>query len=109
MSVVGAEIGVKKAMNDRMLVAFNFVGGTDSQDLAFVHHLDPVGDAESEITIVSDHDGSYLDPLFEGQDFLSDDDGIEGIQFAGWFVVKDKLRFDDQGAGNRYAFFHAAR
>ena len=38
----------------------------------------------------------------------ADDDGGERVQFAGGLVVKDQLRFDDQGAGDGDALFHAA-
>ena len=46
--------------------------------------------------------------LVQVQNFLADDHGGKRVQFAGGFIVKDQLRFDDQRARDGDALFHAA-
>ncbi len=86
----------------------HLVDRAQGDNLAFIHHGDAVGDAKGKVAVVGDDDRSDVDAAAETEDFFADDDGAQGVEFAGGFVVKDELRLDDEGAGDGDALFHAA-
>ena len=57
---------------------------------------------------MGDEERSHAGAAVQAQDLLADDDGGEGVQLAGGFIIEDELGLDDEGAGDGGAFFHAA-
>src|SRR5882672_837409 len=95
-------------MDNGVFVPPDLFDSAEGEDFAFMHHRDPVGDAEREVAVVSYDERGDVGALLQVEYFLADDHRAEWIQFAGRLVVEDELGFDDQGAGDGDALFHAA-
>ena len=70
-------------------------------------NCNPIRDAKSEIAVVRDDDGRDLDARVEAYDFLCIRYSTERIEFAGWLIIEEQLRFDHKRARDRNTFPHA--
>src|SRR5687767_7209914 len=108
LQVVKFRFRCQKSLYDRMRAALDLVRRAQGHNLPLVHHRNAVCHTKGEIFFMCDDDGSDPNALFQIQNLFTNNDRHERIELAGGFVVKDKLRLNDQGAGNGNALFHAA-
>src|SRR6266404_4633381 len=99
---------MEKFLDQGLGTAFDFSGTANGEQPTVVDDGNAVGDAEGQFAVVRNHEGSDANSLFEIEDFLGNDDRGQRVELTGGFVVKYQLGFDDQGAGDGDALFHAA-
>src|SRR2546423_5771431 len=102
------KIRAEEFLNQRIRRFADLLGRANGPQFAIDHHAHAIGNSESEVAIMADDNGGDVNARFKIENFFADGDGHQGVELAGWLVIKDQLRIDHEGASNGDALFHSA-